>query len=82
MGNATAIKKIAERDFYVYKIGRVPWNSIFVSHFKNFDYIPKVRNRKIPLIVQCPCRDTYIMKEIQIQEMRQDLIGIEFITLL
>lgn len=61
--SAEATQKIAEKDFYVYKIGRVPWNSIFVSHFKNFDYIPKVRNRKIPLIVQCPCRGTYIIQE-------------------
>ena len=63
MGNATAIKKIAERDFYVYKIERVPWDNIFVSHVKNFDYVSKNRNRKIPLIVQCPCRDTYIIQE-------------------
>lgn len=40
-----------------YKIGRVPLDSIFVSHLKNFDYVPKNRNRKIPLIVQYPCRD-------------------------
>ena len=26
-----AIQKIAEKDFYVYKIGRVVWNGIFVS---------------------------------------------------
>ena len=61
--SAKAIQKIAEKDFYVYKIGRVPWDSIFVSHFKNFDYIPKVCNRKIPLIVQYPCRGTYIIQE-------------------
>lgn len=41
-GNTTAIKKIAKRDFYVYKIGRVPLDSVFVSHLKNFDYIPKI----------------------------------------
>lgn len=29
-----AIEQIAERDFYVYKIGRVPLNNIFVSHLK------------------------------------------------
>lgn len=29
-GNATAIKKIAERDFYVYKIGKIVWNNIFI----------------------------------------------------
>lgn len=43
------IEQIAKK---VYKIGRVPLNSIFVSHLKNFDYISKNRNRKIPLIVQ------------------------------
>lgn len=62
-GNTTAIKKIAERDFYVYKIGRVPLDSIFVSHLKNFDYIPKNRNRKIPLIVQYPYKDICVVQQ-------------------
>ena len=30
-GNGTAIKKIAERDFYVYKSGKVIRDAIFVS---------------------------------------------------
>lgn len=56
-------KQIAKRDFYVYKIGRVPWDNIFVSHLKNFDYVSKNRNRKVPLIVQCPCRDIYVVQQ-------------------
>ena len=58
-----AIPKIAEKDFYVYKIGRVLGNGIFVSYIKNFDYIPKFRNRIIFLTVQIPCRGTYIIQE-------------------
>lgn len=58
-----AIEQIAKRDFYVYKIGRVPLDSIFVSHFKNFDYISKNRNRNIPLIVQCPYRNIYVVQQ-------------------
>lgn len=57
------IEQIAKRDFYVYKIGRVPWNNIFVSHLKNFDYVSKNRNRKISLIVQYPCRDIYVVQQ-------------------
>lgn len=58
-----AIEQIAKRDFYVYKIGRVPLDSIFVSHLKNFDYISKNRNRKIPLIVQNLYRDVYVVQQ-------------------
>ena len=58
-----ATKQVAEKDFYVYKIGRVTGDNIFVSRFKNFDYIPKVRNRKIPLIIQYPYRDIYIVQQ-------------------
>ena len=58
-----AIQKIAEKDFYVYKIGRVLRNGIFVSYIKNFDYIPKFRNRTIFLMVQIPCRDTCVIQE-------------------
>ena len=61
-GNATAIKK-AERDFYVYKIGRVSWDSIFISDIKSFEYIPKSRNKIVSLIVQSPCMGTYIIQE-------------------
>ena len=58
-----AIQKIAEKDFYVYKIGRVLENGIFVSYIKNFDYIPKFRNRTIFLTVQIPCRGTCVIQE-------------------
>ena len=50
-----AIKKIAERDFYVYKIGQVLWNSTFISRCKYYHYVPKFHNIKIPLIVLTPC---------------------------
>lgn len=51
ISKGTAIKKIAERDFYVYKIGQV-WNNIFISHIKKYQYIPKCSNRTIPLIIR------------------------------
>ena len=38
-------------------------NGIFVSYIKNFDYIPKFRNRTIFLMVQIPCRDTCVIQE-------------------
>ena len=49
-GNATAIKKIAERDFYVYKIGKVIGDDIFVSDIRGYSYIPKCPNRIVSLI--------------------------------
>ena len=49
-GNTTAIKKIAERDFYVYKIGRVVWNGIFVSDIRGYNYVPKCLNKIVPLV--------------------------------
>ena len=58
-----AIQKIAEKDFYVYKIGRVVWNGIFVSCIKNFVYNPKCSNKIIPLMVQIPCRGTCVIQE-------------------
>lgn len=58
-----AIQKIAEKDFYVYKIGRVVWNGNFVSYIKNFNYIPKFRNRTVFLMVQISCRCTYVIQE-------------------
>lgn len=45
----TAIKKIAERDFYVYKIGKIVWGSIFVSDIRGYSYVPKCPNRIVPL---------------------------------
>lgn len=29
-GDDTAVRKIAERDFYVYKIGKIIWNNIVI----------------------------------------------------
>lgn len=45
-----AIKKIAERDFYVYKIGKVVEDTIFVSDIRGHYYAPKRPNRIISLI--------------------------------
>jgi hypothetical protein len=59
IGDDTAIKKIAERDFYVYKIGRVIWNSIFISDVRGYQYVPKVLNRIVPLIAYSPCIGVY-----------------------
>lgn len=51
INNGTAIRKIAERDFYVYKIGLITWNNIFISYVKKYQYIPKCPNITIPLIL-------------------------------
>ena len=45
-----AIKKIAERDFYVYKIGKVIRDDIFISNIRGYSYIPKCPNRIVSLI--------------------------------
>ena len=37
--NDTVIKKVAERDFYVYKIGKIVWNNIFISDIRGYNYI-------------------------------------------
>ena len=50
VGNDTAVQKIAEKDFYVYKIGRVLENGIFVSYIRGYSYIPKCPNRIVSLI--------------------------------
>ena len=50
VGNNTDIKKIAERDFYVYKIGKVIRDDIFVSNIIGYSYIPKCPNRIVSLI--------------------------------
>ena len=50
----TAVRKIAERNFYVYKIGQVLWNGIFVSYLRHYDYVPKFHNIKVPLIILTP----------------------------
>ena len=48
-GDNTAIGKIAERDFYVYKIGKIVWNNIFISDIRGYNYAPKCLNRIVPL---------------------------------
>ena len=45
--------KIAKRDFYVYKLGRVSDRG-FISLYQNFIYVPRVLNEKIkmrPIII-------------------------------
>ena len=49
-GDDTAIRKIAERDFYVYKIGKIVWNNIFISDIRGYYYAPKGLNRIVPLV--------------------------------
>lgn len=48
--NDTVIKKAAERDFYVYKIGKIVWNNIFISDIRGYNYAPKCPNRIVPLV--------------------------------
>ena len=62
-GNATAIKKIAERDFYVYKIGKIVWNNIFISDIRGYNYAPKCPNRIVPLVTCNPCTGVYVIYE-------------------
>ena len=60
-GNSIAIKKIAERDFYVYKIGKVIRDAIFVSDIRGYNYVPKYPNRIVPLVPYSTCVDSYII---------------------
>ena len=60
-GNGTAIKKIAERDFYVYKIGKVIRDAIFVSDIREYNYVPKYPNRIVSLVPYSLCIDSYII---------------------
>lgn len=46
--NDTVIKKVAKRDFYVYKIGRAS-DKGFKSLYQNFIYEPKEINKKVEL---------------------------------
>lgn len=48
----TAVRKIAERDFYVYKIGKIIWNNIFISDIR-------CPNKIVPLIAYSPCIGVY-----------------------
>lgn len=61
IGDDTAIRKIAERDFYVYKIGKVIKDAIFVSDIRGYSYIPKCPNRIVPLVPYSLCVDSYII---------------------
>lgn len=61
IGDDTAIRKIAERDFYVYKIGKVVWNNIFISDIKGYHYAPKCSNKIVPLVPYNLCIDSYII---------------------
>ena len=60
-GDNTAIGKIAERDFYVYKIGKVIKDAIFVSDIRGYSYIPKCPNKIVPLVPYSLCVDSYII---------------------
>ena len=55
-GDDTAVRKIAERDFYVYKIGKIIWNNIFISDIRGHYYAP---NKIVPLIAYSPCIGVY-----------------------
>lgn len=62
-GNATAIKKIAERDFYVYKVGKVIRDAIFISDIRGYNYAPKCLNRIVPLVAYSLFGGDYIIDE-------------------
>ena len=51
ISSGTASRKIAKKDFCVYKIGQVMWDNIFISYIKKYQYIPKCSNITIPLIL-------------------------------
>ena len=59
--NDTVIKKVAERDFYVYKIGKIVWNNIFISDIRGYNYAPKCPNRIVPLVPYNLCVNNYII---------------------
>lgn len=59
--NDTVIKKVAERDFYVYKIGKIVWNNIFISDIRGYNYAPKCPNRIVPLVPYNLCVNSYII---------------------
>ena len=60
-GDDTAVRKIAERDFYVYKIGKIVWNNIFISDIRGYNYAPKCPNRIVPLVPYNLCVNSYII---------------------
>lgn len=51
-GDDTAVRKIAERDFYVYKIGKIIWNNIFISDIRGHYYAPIRPNKQLIVLVQ------------------------------
>ena len=55
------LKKIAERDFYVYKIGKIIGNNIFTSDIKGYNYVPKCPNKIVPLVPYSLCVCNYIL---------------------
>ena len=59
--NNMAIKKIAERDFYVYKIGKVIENNIFISDIMGYGYVPKRLNRIVHLVPYSFYIDVYMI---------------------
>lgn len=61
IGDNIILKKIAERDFYVYKIGKVVGNNIFISGIKGYNYVPKCPNRTISLVPYSLCVGNYII---------------------
>lgn len=60
-GDDTAIKKIAKRNFYVYKIGNIIRDNIFVSDIRGYSYIPICSNKIVPLITYSPCIGVYMI---------------------
>lgn len=56
-------RKVAEKDFYVYKIGKIVGNTIFVSDVRGFLYAPKRPNRVVSLTVQIISRTKYIIQK-------------------
>lgn len=61
IGDNIILKKIAERDFYVYKIGKVIGNNIFIGDIRGYSYIPKYPNRTVHLVPNGLCVGNYII---------------------
>lgn len=61
VGDDTAVKKIAKRNFYVYKIGNIVRDNIFVSDIRGYSYIPICPNRIVPLVPYNLCVNSYII---------------------
>ena len=63
ISSGTSVRKIAEKDFYVYKVGQIVGNNIFISHIKKYQYISKCPNRIIPLVILTPAIGSDIIQE-------------------